>query len=151
MTSADVGYITGDGSTAFILAGGSIVLDDPMAIGSMLGLSANAVNYKFGLGLTYGNDRNDNSFNAILVTADGLLNLPADMLGGVGSYIGGQVNYPVYKSDVTGAIGALVYFGVKGDVGLGGMSYAELGYGKIRRTGYSSSGIDIKFGQEIVL
>jgi len=151
LTSADVGYITGDSKTASILAGGSLVFDDPMAIGAMLGLSADAVNYKVGLGLTYGKDRNDNTFNAILVTADGILNIPAEVMGGVASYVGAQVNYPVYKSDVTGAIGGLLYVGIKGDVGLGGDSYAEVGYGAIRRDGFSTKGIDIKFGQEILL
>lgn len=148
-TSADIGYITGD-KTASILAGGSIVLSDPMAIGSILGLSADAVSYKVGLGLTYGKDMNDNDFNALLLTADGILNIPADMLG-VASYVGAQVNYPVYKSDVTGEIGGLLYVGIKGDVGLGGDSYAELGYGAVRRDGFSTKGIDIKFGQEILL
>lgn len=150
-TSADIGYITGDGNTASILAAGSIILSDPMAIGSVLGLSDDAVNYKVGLGLTYGKDRNDNTFNALLLTADGILNIPEDALGGIASYVGAQVNYPVYKSDVTGTIGGLLYFGIKGDVGLGGDSYAELGYGAIRRKGYSTKGIDIKFGQEILL
>jgi hypothetical protein len=152
MSSADIGYITGDSKTASFLAGGSIILDDPMAMGTILGLSADAVNYKVGLGLTYGKDRNDNTFNAILVTFDGILNLPEDVLG-IESYTGAQVNYPVYKSDVTGAIGGLLYFGIKGDIGLGlgGKSYAELGYGAIRRDGYSTKGVDIKFGQEILL
>jgi hypothetical protein len=151
LTSADIGYITGDSKTASILAGGSLVFDDPLAIGAMLGLSADAVNYKVGLGLTYGKDRNDNTFNAILITADGILNFPAEMMGGVASYVGAQLNYPVYKTDVAGTYGALLYVGIKGDVGLGGLSYAELGYGAIRREGFSTKGIDIKFGQEILL
>jgi hypothetical protein len=149
LTSADVGYITG-GSAASILAGGAIILDDPMAIGTMLGLSANAVNYKVGLGLTYGKDINDNTFNAITATFDGILNLPEEMLG-VASYVGAQVNYPIYKSDITGAIGGFLYYGIKGDVGLGGISYAELGYGAVRRDGFSTKGIEIKVGQEILL
>lgn len=150
-TSADVGYITGSGSTASILAGGSIVLDDPMAMGSMIGLADDAVNFKLGLGLTYGKDQADRTFNAVLITFDTVLNLPEDMMGGVASYVGGQANYPVYKSDVTGVIGGFVYGGLKGDVGLGGDSYVEVGYGAVRRTGNSSKGIDIKFGQEILL
>jgi len=150
-TSADIGYLTGAGSTASILGGGSIILDDPMAIGSMIGLADDAVNYKLGLGLTYGKDQGDSTFNAVLITFDTVLNLPEDMMGGVASYAGVQVNYPVYKSDVSGVIGGLVYGGLKGDVGLGGDSYVEVGYGAVRRTGQSSKGIDIKFGQEILL
>ncbi len=42
---------------------------------------------------------------------------------------------------------------MKGDLGLGlgGDTYAELGYGAIRREGFSTKGIDIKVGQEILL
>jgi len=151
LTSADIGYIGGQGSTASILAGGSLVLADPLASGTWIGLSADAVEYKVGLGLTYGKDYSDNTMNAVYVSADGILNLPAEWMGGVDSYLGAQVAYPVYKTTVTGTIGGLVYGGIKGDVGLGGDSYVEVGYGAIRRTGNSTKGVDIKLGQEILL
>jgi len=151
LTSADIGYIGGQGSTASILLGGSLVLADPLASGTWIGLSADAVEYKVGLGLTYGKDYADVTMNAVYVSADGILNLPAEWMGGIDSYLGTQVNYPVYKSDVSGTIGGLVYAGIKGDVGLGGDSYAEVGYGAIRRTGNSTKGIDVKVGQEILL
>jgi hypothetical protein len=154
-TSADVGYIFGDKDTSSFLADGAIVLSDPMAIGSMIGLTEDAINYKIGLGLTAGDDRNGNTFNAILITGDGILNLPAEALGGIKSYVGGQINYPIYKTEdrPAGKIGALLYFGVKGDLGLGlgGDSYAELGYGAIRREGFSTKGIELKVGQELLL
>ena len=154
-TSADIGYIFGDQDTSSLLADGAIVLSDPMAIGSMIGLAEDAINYKIGLGLTYGDDRNGNTFNALLITGDGILNLPEEALGGIKSYVGGQVNYPIYKTEdrPEGKIGALLYFGVKGDIGLGlgGDSYAELGYGAIRREGFSTKGIELKVGQELLL
>lgn len=154
-TSADIGYITGDGDTSSLLADGAIVLSDPLAMGSMIGLAEDAINYKIGLGLTYGDDRNGNTFNAILIAGDGILNLPEEALGGIKSYVGGQVNYPIYKTEnrPEGRIGALLYFGVKGDIGLGlgGDSYAELGYGAIRREGFSTKGIELKVGQELLL
>ncbi|MBU0502121.1 MAG: hypothetical protein KJ811_02625 [Candidatus Margulisbacteria bacterium] len=153
LTSADIGYIGGQGSSASILAGGSLVFVDPLAMGSMIGLAADAVNYKVGLGLAYGTAWTGVDERLLMVTADGILNLPADMLGGVASYVGGQVNYPVYKSDPKGKAGGLVYVGIKGDLGLelGGDSYAELGYGAILREGRSTKGIEVKFGQEILL
>ncbi len=151
LTSADIGYVGGYQSTASILAGGSLVLADPLASGTWIGLSADAVEYKVGLGLVYGKDSAGANMNAVYVSADGILNLPAEWMGGVDSYLGAQIAYPVYKTDVTGVIGGLIYAGIKGDVGLGGDSYAEVGYGAIRRTGQSTRGIDIKVGQEIML
>jgi len=151
LTSADLGYIGGQGSTASILAGGSLVFGDPLALGAIVGLPEDSVQYKVGLGLTYGKDYANATMNAVYVSADGILNLPAEWMGGVMTYVGAQVNYPVYKTEVTGTIGGLVYGGLKGDIGLGGNSYCEVGYGAIRRTGNSTKGVDIKIGQEILL
>ncbi len=151
-TTIDTGYITGGGKTASLIGGWAMIMDDAMALGPMMGMAEDAVKYKVGLGGTYGKDYSDNSFNAILVTFDGILHLPEEWTG-MQSYVGGQVNYPVYKSDPAGAPGGAVYYGIQGDAGIGldSPSYAEVGYGAARREGYSSKGFFVKVGQHIVL
>ena len=155
LVSGDIGYIGGEGETRSVLADGALVFADPLAMGALIGLSADAINYKVGLGLTYGNPKvGTENFNAILLTADGILNLPEEWMGGVKSYVGAQVNFPVYNTaTIAGQVGGLLYAGIKGDLelGLGGDTFAELGYGAVRRTGYSTRGIALKVGQEILL
>ena len=132
-----------------------LVLDDPLGIGSMLGLSAKAVNYRVGLGGATGNDGNDKTMKAIPLFIDGILNLPADMMGGIESYVGGGVNYVLYGTDQkTGTYGIQAFVGAKGDLGLGGKSFAEVGYSIIRcgdANKRSAKGISISVGQSIVL
>jgi len=149
-TTIDGGYITGSGKTASFIGGAAMIMDDAMALGPMMGMAEDAVKYKIGLGGTYGKDYSDHTFNAILVTFDGILHLP-DEWTGMQSYVGGQVNYPVYKSDVAGAPGGAVYCGIQGDAGLGGLTYGEVGYGANRREGYSTKGFLVKIGQHLVL
>jgi len=155
VTAGDLGYIGGEGETRSILADAAVVFADPLSMGSMIGLSADAIAYKAGLGLTYGNPKYGTvNFNAILLTGDAILNLPAEWMGGVKSYVGAQVNFPVYNTaTVSGQVGGLLYAGIKGDLelGLGGDTYAEVGYGAVRRTGQSTRGIALKVGQEILL
>jgi hypothetical protein len=151
-TSVSAGYLMGK---SVMVGRADLVLDDPLGIGSMLGLSAKAVNYRVGLGGATGNDGNDKTMKAIPLFIDGILNLPADMMGGIESYVGGGVNYVLYGTDQkTGTYGIQAFVGAKGDLGLGGKSFAEVGYSIIRcgdANKRSAKGISISVGQSIVL
>ncbi|OGC11003.1 hypothetical protein A3K48_00475 [candidate division WOR-1 bacterium RIFOXYA12_FULL_52_29] len=155
---AGVYMMTGKGKiSGGLMLRGDIVLDDPMALGSMIGMSANAVNYKLGLGGLYGVDINGNRIKAIPVFADVILNIPADAMGGIDSYVGAGLNYTVYGSGQTsGSYGAQVYYGMKSDLGLGlGKTAFEIGWGAIRANGatpkLSSKGFTLSICQPVVL
>jgi hypothetical protein len=157
-TGATVGYVAGK---SVITGRGDLIFADPMGIGAMLGLSEDAVNWKLGLIAATGKDINDVEKKAGAVCFDGVINIPADVMGGIESYVGGGVNYVIYGSKTkgdsrTGSYGVQAYYGIKGDIGLGGKSYAELGY-SVLRTGkdvdlqYSMKGVSISVGTEITL
>jgi hypothetical protein len=153
-TSYSAGYLAGN---SVIVARGDMILADALGIGPMLGLSDDAVSWKIGLGGALASkDINDNERKAIPLFIDGVLAIPADVMGGIDSYVGGGVNYVLYGSGKeAGSYGGQVYYGIKGDIGLGGDSYAELAYSIIRSgattTPYSMKGIGINFGTELVL
>ena len=96
-----------------------------------------------------GKGTNGASQNAVAIFADGILNIPAELMGGIDSYVGADFNYVVYRSG--GSWGGSVFGGVKADVGLGGASYVEVGYGAIRPSGTSMKGIGVVIGQELML
>jgi len=155
-TGYSVGYLMGN---SVIVGRGDLILGDAMGIGPMLGLSDDAVSWKIGLGAAMGKDYSDNEKKAIPLYIDGVLDIPADAMGGIESYVGGGVNYIVYGSEKkAGSYGGQVYYGIQGDIGLGGDSYCELAY-TILRTGvdgghaqpYSMRGIGINFGTTLVL
>lgn len=154
-TGVTVGYIAGN---SVIVARGDLILGDALGIGPMLGLSDDAVAWKIGLGGAMGNDINDVEKKAIPLFLDGIIKIPADMMGGIESYVGGGLNYVIYGSEKkSGSYGGQIYYGIAGDVGLGGTSYAELAYSIIRSgpdavsVPYSMKGIGINFGTEILL
>ncbi|MBU0672255.1 MAG: hypothetical protein KJ732_04410 [Candidatus Margulisbacteria bacterium] len=153
-TGYSVGYLAGN---SVIVGRGDLILSDPLGIGPMLGLADDAIAWKVGLGGALASkDINDNERKAIPLFVDGILNIPADVMGGVASYVGGGVNYVLYGSGrETGSYGGQVYYGIQGDIGLGGNSYAELAYSIIRSgattTPYSMKGIGINIGTQIVL
>lgn len=153
-TAAEVGMVAG-----MLGLSGNVVLADPMGLGAMVGLPANAVAYKLGLGYAQGNDTNSKSWKAVPIVVDGLISLPADMMGGIETFVGGGINYVVYRSGQTGgSLGGQIYVGAQGDLGLGlgGKTYGELGY-SILRTGtsdkgaYSSKSVSVLVGQKILL
>ncbi|MFH1826120.1 MAG: hypothetical protein ABH823_02365 [bacterium] len=153
-TGYTVGY-TMAGSNSLITGRGDVILADAMGIGPMLGLTDDAISWKIGLGGATGNDNNGTSMKAIPLFVDGIIALPADLLGGIESYVGGGVNYVLYGSGTTsGSYGGQVCYGIAGDIGLGGSSYAELGYSIIRSGtvgSYSAKGIGINVGTELLL
>jgi hypothetical protein len=155
-TGATLGYIAGN---SVIVARGDLILSDAMGIGPMLGLSEDAVAWKVGLGYGQGKDINDNEKKVIPLFIDGVLNIPADVMGGVESYVGGGVNYVLYGTEqMSGSYGAQICYGIQGDIGMGGKSYAELAYSIIRSGNdaghnepYSLKGVGINFGTQILL
>ena len=84
--------------------------------------------------------------------------LPADMLGGIDSYVGGGLNYTLYGTGKTsGPYGIQAYVGIMGDLGLGlGKTALEIGYDVVRAGGStdfkrSAKGITISVCQPIAL
>ena len=141
---------------------GNVLLADPMGLGAMVGLPANSVVYKLGAGYAQGNDINSQTWKAIPLTLGGLVMLPADMMGGIESFVGGGINYVVYRTGQTGgSIGGDVYVGMQGDLGLGGKTYGQVGYSILRTgsdtskggpfNGYSSKSVSVQVGQKILL
>lgn len=134
-----------------------LVVDDMIGVGSLIGVSKDAVKYKIGLGGFYGADINNNLIKAIPLYLDGVLNLPAGWMGGLETYVGGGLNYTLYGSGrTTGSYGAQAYLGMKTDLGLGlGKTSFELGWSAIRANGstpkLSAKGLTLSIGQNIVL
>lgn len=128
---------------------GDLVLDDFIGAGPMVGLSADTIKYKLGVGGYDGGG----GMKAIPVYAGGIINLPADMLGGVESYLTGGLNYVVYGNGRTsGKIGGDAYFGLKFDLGLGlGATGFELGYSVVRSNTVTSKGLSFSVSQPIAL
>jgi len=155
-TGYTVGYLAGK---SVVVGRGDLILADPMGIGPMMGLGEKAVSWKLGLGGAMGKDINDVEKKAIPLFIDGVIAIPAEVMGGVESYVGGGVNYVVYGSEkLAGSYGGQIYYGIQGDVGLGGMSYAELNYSIIRSGSdaghdvpYSMKGVGISFGTTLML
>lgn len=151
-TCVSAGYIAGKST---MVGRVDLVLDDPLAMGTWLGLSAKAINYRLGVGGANGKDQNDKDIKAIPIFVDGILNLPADWMGGVQTYVGAGANYTVYGTDKkAGTYGGQVFVGLQGDIGLGGNSLLEVGYGAVRAgdpNKRSAKGLSVMVGQQIVL
>jgi len=152
-TGYTAGYLAGN---SVVLGRADLILSDGLGIGPMVGLADDAISWKVGLGGALGTDSlGRTSRKSIPLFVDGIINLPADLLGGVESYIGGGVNYPLSGTGGSGTLGIQAYYGVQGDIGLGGNTYAELTYSVIR-TGantfpYSMKGIGLNVGTQILL
>jgi hypothetical protein len=141
---------TGKGSlSGSIGAMGSLVLDDFVGLGSMIGLGAKSINYTVGLGAFYGGG----GLKAIPVRAGGIINLPAEWMGGLESYLAGGLNYVVYGNSTTsGNLGGDAAIGIKADLGLGlGKTGFELGYSVVRSKTVTSKGLSLSVSQPIVL
>jgi hypothetical protein len=134
-----------------------VVLDDMFGLGSMVGLQADSVKWKVGLGGLYGVDINGARIKAIPVNFDGLVMLPADWMGGMSTYVGAGLNYTVYGSGQTsGSYGAEVYVGMLTDLGLGlGKTGFELGWAAVRANGstpaLSAKGLTLSVSQMLML
>jgi len=149
---------TGHGKISGALAGrADLVLDDMLGLASMVGLSADALKYKVGLGGVYGTDNNNVLIKAIPLYVDAVLTLP--QMGGMGNnfYVGGGVNYTLYGSGRTsGPYGVQAYAGFLTDLGIGlGKTGFELGYSIVRAGGspalVSAKGLSLSISQQVVL
>lgn len=143
----------GKGLLGTLAGRGDIVIDDPLALASFVGLSANSLKYKVGVGAVYGKGSADKNIRAIPVYVDALLNLPADLMMGVETYVSGGANYVLYGSGAkTGKSGLQVEAGIKVDLGLGlGKTDIALGYSIVRANTESAKGITLSVGMPIVL
>ncbi|MBU0573961.1 MAG: hypothetical protein ABIJ26_01555 [Candidatus Margulisiibacteriota bacterium] len=128
-TSLEVGLVAG-----MMGITGNILLPDPMGLGPMVGLSADAIQYKIGLGYAQGNDKNSKEWKAVPLYVSGIVNLPADLLGGVESYLEGGINYVITRSgNSSGTVGGQFMAGIQGDLGMGlGKTYGAIGYSVLR-------------------
>lgn len=150
-TSLELGMVAG-----MTGINGNLILPDPLGIGPMLGLSANAVTYKLGAGYLQGNDANSKTWKAVPLYVDGVITFPADLLGGVESFARGGINYVIDRSGgKTGDIGGQFGVGIQGDLGMGiGKTSLEVGYA-IVRTGkvapvHSSKSVSVLLGQQVL-
>jgi len=152
-TGVTGGYVAGN---SVIVVRGDLLLGDGLQLGPWLGLSEDTIEWKIGLGAALGTDTAGTAARAVPLFVDGIINLPADWMFGIENYVGGGVNYVLYGTGrAGGSYGGQVSYGLQGDVGLGGISYAEIGYSIIRSgaitTPYSMRGIGVNFGTEITL
>jgi len=133
-----------------LVARGDVVLDDFVGLGSMVGLGANAIKYNVGLGYAVGGG---SALKAFPLYVGGTINLPADMMGGLETFLAGGVNYVVYgNGKTTGKIGIDAGIGLRADLGLGlGKTGFELGYSAIRSNTVTDKGVCLTISQPIVL
>ncbi|KAF0134651.1 MAG: hypothetical protein FD145_482 [Candidatus Saganbacteria bacterium] len=152
-TAAEVGLRAG-----MIGLNANVLLADPIGIGPMIGLPANAVKYVLGVGYAQGKDTASKDWKAVPLNIGGVIMLPADMMGGIESFVSGGINYVVYRTGaVGGTLGGDICAGVQGDLGLGGKTFGQVGY-SILRSGtnatkgtFSSKSLSFMVGQKIIL
>ncbi|MFC1496590.1 hypothetical protein ACFL52_04165 [Candidatus Margulisiibacteriota bacterium] len=152
-----VGYLA---NRSVLSARADVLLPEPLGLGSYVGLPAESVMYRIGLGYFSGEDQNMHMVRGVPVYLDGVILLPANLLDGIESYIGAGINYLVLRTgNKSGTLGGQVYFGIQGNFGLGGLngkSFAQIGY-KFLRSGVAASdsvsckGISLQVGQSIIL
>ena len=107
---------------------------DPWQLGSKIGLSEDAVEYKVGTGLAFGSDLNNNAINTIPLFADAVVHLKEGSLFGQDPYVGAGLNYNLYGTDSNfGTWGGQFYGGVLVDFGFAsGKTGLEIGYSALR-------------------
>lgn len=155
-SNVKISYITGQGKTGAFSALGQVVFDDPLSLGSYVGITKNAVKYGIGIGAVYGKDINDNDIKAIPIYGDVIVDLPVSLVKGFDTYATGGLNYVVYGTDrVSGNYGAQIALGVSHDYGIGiGKTSVELGLGAVRCGSdnlRSAKGIVLSVSQPIII
>ncbi len=132
----------------------NLVIDDPLKVGSGIGLAEDALQYNVGLGLAFGNDSNESTFNSIPLFADAVLYLKEGSFLNGDPFIGFGLNMNLYGSgQKSGGVGSQFYYGLLYDMGfpsgktglvIGAQSF------KIADT-HSASGIYFSILQPLVL
>ena len=111
-------------------ARGDIVFDDPLKLGSRIGLAEDALEYKVGLGLAFGADVNNAPINTIPLFADAVLYFKEGSLFGMDPYMGLGANLNLYGTGQTsGGLGSQIYGGLLADFGFeAGKTGFQIGY-----------------------
>jgi len=158
-TRADVNgsyaYTSGQNGFFGLLGGGAnIIFADPAQLGSKIGLAEDALEYKAGLGLFVGQDKNDLNMFSLPLVADATLYLKEGSLFGLDPFVGAGINLNLIGTDSTfGGLGYNLYTGWLADLGWGTgptefkVGYRSLKVGDIR----TSDGIVFGIGQPIKL
>jgi hypothetical protein len=122
------------GLLGVLAVGGDIIFDDPLAIGSRIGLAEDAVEYKAGLGLAFGNDINNNPIFSLGLSTDAVLYLKEGSLFGLDPFVGAGLNLNLVGTDSKiGGLGGQLYGGILADLGLGaGKTGFSIGYNSIK-------------------
>jgi len=146
---------TGQTGLLGVIAGrGDIIFSDPLLLGSKIGLAEDAVEYKVGLGLAYGNDISNSTIYSIPLFIDAVVYLKEGTFFGTDPYLGAGINYNLYGSGrVTGGSGSQIYAGTLIDFGFeSGKTGINLGYNAIRAGSIrAAEGITISASQPFVL
>jgi len=113
---------------------GDMVFEDPLMLGAKIGLAEDAVEYKLGVGLAFGNDLNNNPIKSIPFFADSVVYLKERSLFGLDPYVGAGLAFNLYGTGQrSGGIGLQLYGGILCDFGLGsGKTGIALGYGSLK-------------------
>ncbi|MFA5839886.1 MAG: hypothetical protein WC890_04430 [Candidatus Margulisiibacteriota bacterium] len=142
------------GLLGLIGARGDFVFDDPWQLGGKVGLAQDAVQYKAGIGLYFGNDSNNNPISTIPLFGEAIIYLPENCFFGYDPYFNVGLNFNLYGTNQTfGGIGSQFGAGILVDSGLGlektaiGIGFNSFNVGSIR----SASGISLSFSQPIIL
>jgi hypothetical protein len=127
---------------------GDWVMDDMVGLGPMVGLSTNAVKFTLGTGVASGS-----GLRAIPLFVGGIIMLPADMMGGMSTYLSGGLNYVLYGNGKTsGKIGGEANVGLMADLGMGlGKTGFQIGWSAIRSNTVTSKGFQLSVCQPINL
>lgn len=127
---------------------GDLILDDPLALGAMVGLSASSVKYKLGLGYVQGGG----GLKAVPLYLGGIIMLPGDLMGAQ-LYLDGGLNYVVTgNNSKSGNIGGDASIGILADLGLGlGKTGFLLGYSVVRSNNHTDKGLSFTVSQPFVL
>jgi len=97
----------------------NLVFDDPLKLGSKIGLAEDALQYNVGTGLAFGNDTNEQAFNSIPLFADAVLYLKEGSFLNGDPFVGFGFNYNLYGTgEKSGGMGSELYYGLLYDLGV---------------------------------
>lgn len=110
-----------------------IIFSDPLKLGAKIGLAEDALEYKAGLGLIYGNDTSNNSIKSLPLLADATLYLKEGSFFGLDPYVSAGLNLNLFGSgSQSGGLGWQFSGGVLVDFGLGNKTAISLGFNSFR-------------------
>jgi len=138
-------FLTGNGSLLGLR--GNIIFSDPLSIGERIGLAEDAVEFKTGLGVGFGNN-----FTTVPLFADTVIYLKENSLFGMDPYLGAGLIYNLFGT-ASGGLGGQLYFGILADFGFeAGKTGFALGYGNYKVADkYSADGIFFAVTQPFTL